>query len=381
MLSYWESKYYQTKFDTIIIGAGIVGLSAALFLHKKNPKSRILVLEQELIGTLASTKNAGFMCLGSPSELAADLVNHGQDAVYSNVKRRFNGLNLLTSLVSKKQIQYRNNGGAEVFDERTLSQFDLATTHLETLNHIFRDITKKENFYLLRDDLLSNFGLENGFQHLFKISVEASIDSQLLNHQLRKRVIDCGIQIMTGIKVSKIEGDLSSGYSIMSNFKADFLSRTVMVCNNAFASQIIQSAEVKPGRGLVLVSKPLKNMRLQGNFHYNEGFTYFRSVENRILIGGGRDIDFDSENTYTEGINPKIQAYLTDFLSTKFVDSSPIKPDYFWSGIMGFTASKKPIIEEVQKGLAVCAGMNGMGIAIGAACAKEGAELIQQSIR
>ena len=64
MLSYWE-KQSLLQYDHIVLGSGIVGLSAAISLKERQPQARVLVLERALLPTGASTKNAGFACIGS----------------------------------------------------------------------------------------------------------------------------------------------------------------------------------------------------------------------------------------------------------------------------------------------------------------------------
>jgi cation diffusion facilitator CzcD-associated flavoprotein CzcO len=80
-LSFWEKSLYFESLDFTIIGAGIVGLSTAIFLKEKFPRSKILILERGYLPSGASTKNAGFACFGSPTELYDDLskisVAHG----------------------------------------------------------------------------------------------------------------------------------------------------------------------------------------------------------------------------------------------------------------------------------------------------------------
>ena len=57
-LSYWEQKEWLQNIDFTIVGSGIVGLSTAVFLKKRFPKSKILVLEKGILPQGASTKNA-----------------------------------------------------------------------------------------------------------------------------------------------------------------------------------------------------------------------------------------------------------------------------------------------------------------------------------
>jgi gamma-glutamylputrescine oxidase len=67
--SYWELKEWFFNIDFTIVGSGIVGLNCALELKKKHPKAKILIVEKGMLPQGASTKNAGFACFGSLSEI------------------------------------------------------------------------------------------------------------------------------------------------------------------------------------------------------------------------------------------------------------------------------------------------------------------------
>ena len=68
-LSYWEYKTWLSNIDYTIVGSGIVGLNCALALREEHPHAKIVVLEKGVLPQGASTKNAGFACFGSISEI------------------------------------------------------------------------------------------------------------------------------------------------------------------------------------------------------------------------------------------------------------------------------------------------------------------------
>lgn len=72
-LSYWEKEQYFRGNDLVVVGSGIVGLNAAIEYKLKYPRQKVLVLERGILPLGASTKNAGFACFGSVSELNDDL--------------------------------------------------------------------------------------------------------------------------------------------------------------------------------------------------------------------------------------------------------------------------------------------------------------------
>ena len=102
--SYWEYNEWFKGNDFIIVGSGIVGLNCAIFLKEKYPKSKILILEKGIMPQGASSKNAGFACFGSTSELLNDLNNHSQEEVVELVTKRWEGLQLLRNILVDKNI-------------------------------------------------------------------------------------------------------------------------------------------------------------------------------------------------------------------------------------------------------------------------------------
>lgn len=50
-----------------------MGLNAAIHLKKKHPIAKVIVFERGSLPSGASSKNAGFACFGSPSELLDDI--------------------------------------------------------------------------------------------------------------------------------------------------------------------------------------------------------------------------------------------------------------------------------------------------------------------
>ena len=122
-LSYWELKNWFTNVDYTIVGSGIVGLHAALRLRERFPAAKILVLEKGMLPQGASTKNAGFACFGSLSEILEDLKTHSEEEVISLIERRWKGLQLLRKRLGDDAIDFKPHGGYELFLKEDESGF------------------------------------------------------------------------------------------------------------------------------------------------------------------------------------------------------------------------------------------------------------------
>src|SRR5690349_6919396 len=113
MLSYWEQQSFSS-YHHIVIGAGITGLSVAIELAQRYPDERVLVLERGLLPTGATTRNAGFACMGSATELLDDLERNTEDDVIALFLRRKRGLDKLRQRLSDDALGYRAEGGYEL---------------------------------------------------------------------------------------------------------------------------------------------------------------------------------------------------------------------------------------------------------------------------
>ena len=115
----------------------------------------------------------------------------------------------------------------------------------------------------------------------------------------------------------------------------------VIVATNGFAKELLSLEDVEPARAQVLITQPIKNLNLKGSFHYDSGYYYFRNIDNRILFGGGRNLDFKGENTNHLGLSDLIQNQLDNLLLTCIIPNTKVDIDRRWSGIMGVGSEKK----------------------------------------
>ena len=99
-------------------------------------------------------------------------------------------------------------------------------------------------------------------------------------------------------------------------------------------------------------------------------------VNNRILLGGGRNLDISNEKTTIFGINQKIKKKLLDDIHQFILPKQKFYLDMEWSGIMAFGKNKKPIVRREKQNIAVGAKLGGMGIAIGSLVGKKVADLL-----
>ena len=102
--SIWELETFYRNRDVIIIGAGFTGLWTAISIKENFPEKSVLVVERSSISMGASTRNAGFACFGSLTEIIGDSENMGWDKTLDLVKMRLEGLQKIQNYFKPEEI-------------------------------------------------------------------------------------------------------------------------------------------------------------------------------------------------------------------------------------------------------------------------------------
>jgi len=367
-LSYWEIKSWFSNVDFTIVGSGIVGLNCALALKEKYPKAIILILEKGILPQGASTKNAGFACFGSLSEIIDDLKNHSEDEVVELVQKRYSGLNFLRKNLGDETIDYQQYGGYELFLEKD-SLWEECLEKKECINNLLKPLFKSDVFSVCENKFkFSNIRNEYIFNQF-----EGQIDTGKMMLALLQKVQSLGIKIINNCEVdSYIENQNS--VSIKTNITG-FNTSKLLIATNGFSKHLILE-KVKPARAQVLITKPIKNLHIKGTFNLDKGYYYFRNIDNRILFGGARNIDFKTEETSQFGLTSAVQNKLEQILRTTILPDKAFEIEHRWSGIMGMGVQKKAIVKQLGNNVACGVRLGGMGVAIGSAIGNELAKVI-----
>jgi len=369
-LSYWEIKSWFSQVDFAIVGSGIVGLHCALALRERFPKSKILVLEKGMLPQGASTKNAGFACFGSLSEIIDDLKSYPEDEVVALVEKRWKGLQLLRKELGDTVIDFKPHGGYELFLKEDESAFHECMMKMPFVNEILKSIFKTDVFQKEVD----RFGFGNCNDYVIFNPFEGQIDTGKMMQALLKKAIENDILILNKAEVTSCS-DTGNGVEISVN-GFQFQVSKVLFANNGFASSITNN-EVKPARAQVLITKPIENLDIGGTFHIDRGYYYFRNIDNRILLGGGRNLDFEGETTTSLDTTTQIQEKLESLLREVILPNQQVEIEHRWSGIMGVGNSKRPIVSQLSQNVFCGVRMGGMGVAIGSLIGSELASLVK----
>lgn len=348
-----------------------MGLTCALTLRKKYPDDKVLVIEEGVLPNGASTKNAGFACFGSVSELLDDLKTHTEQEVIDLVNRRIIGLDRLKKNLGVDTMAYQQLGGYEVFREEDSENYDECLESVSYINRLLQHtgLNRKDAFLLQENPFPFKKFKEKAIFNRF----EGQIDTGLMMQALLRKAQLAGILLVNGLKVTKIE-QKSNKIELFSDKTPSFVVKNAYVATNGFAASLLDE-DIVPARAQVLITKPLKGLSVKGTFHLDKGYYYFRNVGDRILLGGGRNLDFEGETTSVMDCTPKIQGELERLLRQRILPGVDVTIDRRWSGIMGVGEKKRPVVRRIKDNLYCGIRLGGMGVAIGSLIGEELANL------
>ena len=362
-LSYWEKSSFLADADYVIVGAGIVGLFTAITLKKAQPLARVVLLERSFLPSGASTKNAGFACFGSISELIEQEQTCSKREFLSVIQQRWQGLNLLISTLGAEQIAFEPCGGYELFTPEESELYQACKAKINYYNDLLQEhIGASTPIFSTVDERIKEFGFK-GIEHLIFNAYEGKIDAGKMMQNLIAKARSLGVEIFFGAEVLAYQTQNKQVKISGEHFEIN--AKKILIATNAFAKQLLPNLSIVPGRGQVLITKPIQNIKFNSTFHYQKGYFYFRNIDNRILIGGGRNLFFEQEESTEMHNTENILSSLKTLLSDKICPDQPIEIDYAWSGIMAFGEQLQPIIEKIAEGVFVAVRCNGMGIAMG----------------
>ena len=364
MISIWEKDTFFAPQDVLIIGSGFVGLWSAFYLKKKHPQLKVTILDRGLIPTGASTRNAGFACFGSLSELMYDAKTMGTDKMLQLVEMRYKGLKRIQKYFEEDVIDFELCGGYELFDLSTPIAPEELMNSIDYINSLLKPITDTKKTFRLEDEKVIAFGFGNT-QHLVKNNLEGCLHSGKLLKALLRAVQSMGVQVFNAIDVKGFSTD-NDLIEVETAQQLKFKAGKLLICTNAFAKDLLGEVEVVPARGQVVLTSPIKDLPWKGTFHSDEGFYYFRNLGDRVLLGGARNKAFKEEETTvmetTETIQKELERYLAYVVLPKQAENYTIETR--WSGIMAMGPEKIPIVKQVKDNVYCAVRMSGMGVAL-----------------
>ena len=374
-IGYWESEHLLAPADLTVIGAGIVGMSTALHYKAQHPHERVRIIERDVLGEGGTTRNAGFACFGGPGEWLDDLETLGRSKWLELIRMRAEGLRALIELLGEEALGMEWSGGWELFapSPTGLKRSREADASLATLNEAVQPLMASILGHLAPHPLdtpalvhsparAAQFGAHSAIH----LPWEGMLHTGRMVSAFHKAIQVAGIQCLNGCTVSALEPPVAphSAWSINTQ-RGVLKSRSIAICTNGFAREIMPQAEVKPAPNRVLVVRPSK-MPPPGAYHIEDGYLYFRTLpDGQVLFGGGRQfgIELPPFPQRDENAEDRWDALLEEAATQWLGNIDAVS--HRWTGWLGVGTDRVPLLGSTAPGLHHAVRMGGMGVAMG----------------
>ena len=353
--SYWLSEPALTlatpslsgRADVEIVGGGVTGISCALTLANRG--KRVRVHEAREVASGASGRNGGFALRGGAMayDSAREWLGPEPAADYWRLTEAY--------------VDRMGELGGDAF--RRTGSLRLAGDDERDELLAEYDALREDGFDAeWRDELPGR--LAGRFPGALFHPADAVLQPARLVRRLAADAAAAGVEIREHARVAEL-GEL----------EAD----TVVVATDGYPSGLLGELEglIIPTRGQMLATEPLPE-RLFPLPHYGRhGLDYWhQNEEGRLLVGGFRDVDMDSEFTATEATTERIQSALENFVEQLLGRRPEIT--HRWAGVFGLVPDLMPVVGPVpgRDGLWVAGGYSGHGNVLGLMCG----DLVAQAI-
>jgi gamma-glutamylputrescine oxidase len=365
-ISYWLDQSPQKpkkKYDFVIIGGGIAGLSTAYWLQKDYPNAKIALLEKDRIGFGASGRNAGFVTCGSLEHFIKLQTRFRLPKALEIWKFSEENRRLLVEHIIEDQadaLQYQQNGSCTVAP---------SPAHWETYQEAAQIMkTNRLDVQVVAASTLeADYGIK-GFEGGVVYKGDGSIHPVRLLERLKSKL---NVDIFEHTEVFQIEDD--KGTQKIKTDQGVFEAPKVLLTLNAYLPMVLKEFKslLFPQRSQILMTEPLQNF-VKGPCYLTKLLCYFRQLPTgELLVGGFRNLSLETESTSLDQTTPVIQEALYQFIKDHFKLGKKAKVAYQWSGIMGFTPDEQMLIGASPNNphihlMAGCSG-HGMGLSFHAA--------------
>lgn len=375
--SWWDHQTFHAHYDVLVVGSGLVGLRAAWRIKSTSPSLKVGIIDRGSPFDGASTRNAGVACFGTVSEILADMRSRPEEEVFQLVEKRILGLQVLLKTLGSKKIGFEPLGGFELFPKGQEGSLENCSEKLGHINAVLSPYTGTFTTYKLTPGKVKKFGFK-GVKNIIENVAEGQLDTGRMMEAQLALTLGTGVIPLFGNTVKKISSE--EEVRVMCENGSVFSSRYLLLATNGYTKKLVGKIDVSPARAQVIITKPIRNLALRGSFHFDEGFYYFRNVGDRVLFGGGRNLDFKTETTMEHGHTEKVRKKLVSLLNEMILPGKKPSIEMGWSGIMGVGKTKSPIVQDLGNGMFCAVRMGGMGVALGSLTGDEAGDMILRRI-
>jgi len=335
--------------DVVVIGGGVTGCACALALAERG--LRVRLLEAAEVASGASGRNGGFALRGGamPYDRARRQLGHeAARELWALTERALDRIEELAGDAFRRTGSLRLAAGADEAETLAAEQ----------------DALREDGFAVecaeLPPRLAARFSVALLHPH------DGAIHPVRWVRKLAARAVAAGADVAEGVRVRASDVDALD-------------AEAIVVATEGATRAVLPElhASVWPLRGQMLATEPLPE-RVFARPHYaREGYDYWQQLpDRRLVVGGRRDVSFETEETDVDATTGLIQSQLESLV--RDLVGTPARITHRWSGVWGETRDRLPLVGRLptRDRVWVAAGYSGHGNVLGFACG----ELVARAI-
>ena len=356
--------------DVLVVGGGITGTSLAH--HLADLKTDFVLLEKDSIGSGATGRCAGGLAPGTELDYCEAIDRFGIDMASKLWRYTAEAIDGIKDLGRTDALDFGFVEGCGVYLAKSKGDVKLLEREYRAIQgsgfrgELFEGSKGKE---LLNSDL-NSFGVlrYDGLGVVDPVRLVRGLASSL-----RRRLSGTKSGTFEDTPVAQIQAK-GGGFQVRTD-EGSVSAHRVVLATESFTNDLAGRRVVHPVRVHSIVTSPVESdvlaaLRLdRGKMIWDTGalYNFIRvTADNRILIDGG-----DTVASSTDAVGPELDASAARLLRRRLVELFPrlagVPVEYGWSGTMGFTTRRLPMIGEDPrvKNLFYSVGYGGHGLPFG----------------
>lgn len=350
--SVWQSRSVDRRStDVCIVGAGILGASAAWWIGRLRPDLQVLLVDARWPAYGASGRNAGFLLQGAVTDYVSDIALYGLDRARRLRAFTHDNRDQLLAEIPSESFGFAPSGSLVVAgDAQEEERLRESAALMERDGFPAESLSSRQ----VNDRLGSRGYLSGLLQSSGGMLNPAQLVSQL--------VARSGAQVKSRSPVLHLDRGRVEG----AEFQIE--SERVIACAGPWLPELLPEAGgwVRPVRAQMMALQPKARLPLDLPIYTHEGYYYLRpDPSGRILVGGARHLHADEEVGFRDDTTEGLQADLLEYAHTYFPGLVGAEPVARWAGTMGFSPDGLPVVGSGPDGILVATGFTGHGMAYG----------------